>query len=51
MLLLLQWRVFALEKPIMPEVVINLGWVPLTQYGTPSTEEDSGSYFALFALS
>ncbi|NLK07552.1 MAG: class II aldolase/adducin family protein [Firmicutes bacterium] len=30
---------FALEKPIMPEVVINLGWVPLTQYGTPSTEE------------
>ena len=30
---------FALEKPIMPEVVINLGWVPLTQYGTPSTDE------------
>lgn len=30
---------FALEKPIIPEVVISLGWVPLTQYGTPSTEE------------
>lgn len=28
-----------LEKPIMPEVVISLGWVPVAEYGTPSTEE------------
>ena len=28
-----------LKTPIMPEVVISLGWVPLAQYGTPSTEE------------
>lgn len=28
-----------LKKPIMPEVVISLGWVPVAEYGTPSTEE------------
>lgn len=28
-----------LKKPIMPEVVISLGWVPIAEYGTPSTEE------------
>lgn len=28
-----------IAKPIMPEVVISLGWVPVARYGTPSTEE------------
>ncbi len=28
-----------LEEPIMPEAVIALGTVPLTEYGTPSTNE------------
>ncbi len=28
-----------LTKPIMPEVVISLGWVPVAEYGTPSTDE------------
>lgn len=28
-----------LTKPIMPEAVITLGWVPIAEYGTPSTEE------------
>jgi L-fuculose-phosphate aldolase len=26
-------------RPIMPEVVISLGWIPVARYGTPSTEE------------
>lgn len=26
-------------KPIMPEVVISLGWIPVARYGTPSTHE------------
>lgn len=26
-------------KPIMPEMVISLGWVPVARYGTPSTYE------------
>ena len=26
-------------KPIMPEVVISLGWIPVAPYGTPSTLE------------
>jgi L-fuculose-phosphate aldolase len=30
---------YALKEAIMPEVIISLGWVPLTKYGTPSTEE------------
>ena len=30
---------YALKEAIMPEVIISLGWVPLTRYGTPSTEE------------
>ncbi len=29
----------ALESPIMPEVVVNFGRIPLAPYGTPSTEE------------
>lgn len=29
----------ALSKPVLPEVIINLGQIPLTEYGTPSTEE------------
>lgn len=28
-----------LEKPVFPEVILNLGKVPLCKYGTPSTEE------------
>ncbi|HBM79530.1 MAG: class II aldolase/adducin family protein [Clostridiales bacterium] len=28
-----------LTKPIMPEAVISLGFVPIADYGTPSTEE------------
>jgi len=28
-----------LKTPIMPEVVISLGWIPVAAYGTPSTEE------------
>lgn len=29
----------ALEEPIMPEVIVNFGKVPLAPYGTPSTME------------
>lgn len=29
----------ALDIPIMPEVIVNFGKVPLAPYGTPSTEE------------
>lgn len=29
----------ALEAPIMPEVIVNFGKVPLAAYGTPSTTE------------
>lgn len=29
----------ALETPIMPEVIVNFGKVPLAPYGTPSTTE------------
>lgn len=29
----------ALESPIMPEVIVNFGKVPLAPYGTPSTSE------------
>lgn len=29
----------ALDIPIMPEVIVNFGRVPLAPYGTPSTEE------------
>jgi len=28
-----------LNKPVMPEAIINLGSVPLAKYGTPSTDE------------
>ncbi|MCK9221719.1 MAG: class II aldolase/adducin family protein [Limnochordia bacterium] len=28
-----------LKKPIIPEVVISLGWIPIAKYGTPSTDE------------
>lgn len=28
-----------LDKPILPEIVITLGAVPIAKYGTPSTEE------------
>lgn len=28
-----------LDKPIMPEAIIELGCVPIADYGTPSTEE------------
>lgn len=28
-----------LKKPILPEAVISLGWVPLAKYGTPGTYE------------
>lgn len=28
-----------IHRPIMPEVVISLGWVPVARYGTPSTAE------------
>lgn len=28
-----------LDKPIMPEAVITLGYVPIAPYGTPSTKE------------
>mgnify|MGYP000944432002 CR=1 FL=1 len=28
-----------IHKPIMPEVVISLGWIPVARYGTPSTDE------------
>lgn len=29
----------ALESPIMPEVIVNFGRIPLAPYGTPSTSE------------
>lgn len=29
----------ALESPIMPEVIVNFGKIPLAPYGTPSTSE------------
>jgi L-fuculose-phosphate aldolase len=29
----------AIDKPILSEVILTLGCVPLTQYGTPSTNE------------
>jgi len=29
----------AIDKPILSEVILTLGCVPLTQYGTPSTDE------------
>lgn len=29
----------ALEQPIMPEVIVNFGKIPLAPYGTPSTAE------------
>ena len=29
----------ALERPIMPEVIVNFGRIPLAPYGTPSTAE------------
>lgn len=29
----------ALERPIMPEVIVNFGKIPLAPYGTPSTAE------------
>ncbi len=29
----------ALEAPIMPEVIVNFGKIPLASYGTPSTAE------------
>ncbi|MDE7428121.1 MAG: class II aldolase/adducin family protein, partial [Lachnospiraceae bacterium] len=29
----------ALERPIMPEVIVNFGMIPLAPYGTPSTAE------------
>ncbi len=29
----------ALDSPIMPEVIVNFGKVPLAPYGTPSTSE------------
>lgn len=29
----------ALESPIMPEVIVNFGRIPLAPYGTPSTAE------------
>jgi len=29
----------ALDKPVLPEIVVPLGKVPLARYGTPSTEE------------
>ncbi|MGI9861145.1 class II aldolase/adducin family protein [Moorella naiadis] len=28
-----------LDKPVLPEIVINLGAIPIAKYGTPSTEE------------
>ncbi|MGE5558939.1 MAG: class II aldolase/adducin family protein [Bacillota bacterium] len=28
-----------LSKATLPEVIITLGWIPLTDYGTPSTDE------------
>ncbi len=28
-----------LDKPILPEIVLTLGKIPLARYGTPSTEE------------
>ncbi|HHW08345.1 MAG TPA: class II aldolase/adducin family protein [Firmicutes bacterium] len=28
-----------INKPIIPEVVISLGWIPVAKYGTPSTDE------------
>lgn len=30
---------FAIDKPILSEVILTLGCVPLASYGTPSTEE------------
>ena len=37
----------SLTKPIMPEAIITLGYVPIAEYGTPSTDEipDSISKF------
>jgi L-fuculose-phosphate aldolase len=29
----------SLSKPVLPEVIISLGEIPLTEYGTPSTDE------------
>ena len=29
----------AIDKPILSEVILTLGCVPLTDYGTPSTNE------------
>lgn len=29
----------ALDRPIMPEVIVNFGEIPLASYGTPSTAE------------
>ncbi|HHT27268.1 MAG TPA: class II aldolase/adducin family protein [Firmicutes bacterium] len=28
-----------MNKMLLPEVIISLGWVPIAKYGTPSTEE------------
>jgi len=33
----------ALDKPILPELIVTLGVVPLAQYATPSTEDVSES--------
>ncbi len=33
----------ALDKPLLSEVILTLGCIPLTAYGTPSTEEISDS--------
>jgi len=33
----------ALDKPLLSEVILTLGCIPLTDYGTPSTEEISDS--------
>jgi len=33
----------ALDKPLLSEVILTLGCIPLTDYGTPSTEEISNS--------
>jgi L-fuculose-phosphate aldolase len=32
-----------LTKCVIPEVIISLGWVPLAEYGTPSTDELAAS--------
>ena len=33
----------AIDKPILSEVILTLGCVPLTDYGTPSTDELTGA--------